>query len=121
MLQLVSHGDWPLAMAESGYDLAATLQQRKAERILLLEFVEMAELLPDAWTDENMVLESGQSHNWACHPPVTDILLWLECFSRLRGNVMHKISEESPPRVLGLPGVNPQSCKKLRGHCMGCI
>ena len=61
-------GERPLAMAESGYDPAATLPQRIVKQILALEFVEKAELLPDAWTDENTVPDSGQSHCRARRP-----------------------------------------------------
>ena len=80
-------------MAESGYDPAATLPQRVVKWILVLEFVETAELLEDAWTDENTVPDSGQSHRWARRPPVTDILIWLECFSRLAAVLCTKFSE----------------------------
>ena len=89
-------GERSLVMAESGYDPAATLPQRVVKRILALEFVEMAELLPDAWTDENTVPDSGQLHRRARHPPVTDILIWLECFSRLAAMLCTKFPSKAP-------------------------
>ena len=43
----------------------------------------MAELLPDAWQDENSVPEPGQPCRRTHRPPVMEIMLWLECFGRL--------------------------------------
>ena len=39
----------------------------------------MAELLPESWPEENA--EVGHQHRRTRHPPVTDILTWLECFA----------------------------------------
>ena len=43
----------------------------------------MAELLPEAWPNKNLSADPGHPHHRARHTPVTDILLWLECFRRL--------------------------------------
>ena len=65
----------------SGYDPKAALPPKLVKRILALEYVEMAELLPDAWPEENT--ETGPQHRRTRHPPVTDILTWLECFASM--------------------------------------
>ena len=61
----------------------ATLPPKLVKRIQNLEFIEMAELLPEAWPDENLSSNLDQPHRCPRRSPVTDILLWLECFGRL--------------------------------------
>ena len=65
---------------------ASTFQDlplKLAKRILSLEFVDMAELIPESWKfiDEDV---GCCHHNRASRKgPVTDILLWVECYSTL--------------------------------------
>ena len=53
----------------------APLPAKLWKRILSLEFVEMADLLPEAWLLEETVMEAQLRR------PVTDILLWVQCFA----------------------------------------
>ena len=52
------------------------LPLKMVKQILNIEFVKMAELLLDT-------SEQGHPHCRTCHPPVTNILQWLECLGRL--------------------------------------
>ena len=67
----------------SGYDPVAALPPKLVRRILNLEFVEMAELLPDAWPEKSAAADGGHQHHRTQHLPVTDILTWLECFASM--------------------------------------
>ena len=63
---------------------AAPLPPKLARQILELEYVNMAELVPDTWRYE----EEGskcchQSRRTSRRAPVTDILLWLECYASM--------------------------------------
>lgn len=65
--------------------LSLAIPQKLCRRILELDYVEMSELLPETWG-----LESDTTLP-CCHEgrrqsrrgPVTDILLWVECYSSL--------------------------------------
>ena len=55
---------------------------RLSKKILDLEFIEMSELLPDTWNIQEE--ERGCcSRRTTRRGPVTDILVWLECFAAL--------------------------------------
>ena len=51
--QVSSKGQAPPLCTPSGYDPIAALPPKLVKRILSLEYVEMAELLPEAWPEEN--------------------------------------------------------------------
>ena len=85
----------PGLMPGSGYDPAAALPPKLVKRILNLEFVEMVELLPDSWPDDNALTEQGQPPRRARRPPVTDILVWLECFGRLASVLCTKFPDKA--------------------------
>ena len=57
------------------------LPQKIVKRILNLEFVEMHELLPDAWRAEEASKESCCRVSRPRRGPITDITLWAECFT----------------------------------------
>ena len=65
------------------YDPIAVLPPKLVKRIIALKLVEMAELLPDAWPDENLLPGEDPTQCRTHRPPVTDIQMWLECFARL--------------------------------------
>ena len=60
------------------------LPQKLIKKILDLEYIEMSELIPDAWHYNE---EDNQCCHSICHSarrsPVTNILLWLDCFLTL--------------------------------------
>ena len=77
---------------------STSLPSKLVKKTLDLEFVDMAELMPDAWQppeDENPK---------CCHQPcrvpkrgpVTDILLWVEYFSIMAGILTTKYPERAP-------------------------
>ena len=78
-----------------GYDLTAALPPKLVRRILDLEFVEMAELLPDTWQEESAASEPGHPHRQTRRPLVTEILPWLECFGRLAAVLCTKYPEKA--------------------------
>ena len=61
------------------------LPSKLVRKILELEFVEMAELVPDSWRTEEADYQCCSSHNPRIprRGPVTNILLWVECYSSL--------------------------------------
>ena len=61
------------------------LPTKLVKKILDLEFVEMAELVPDSWRSEEVDYQCCSSHNSRIpkRGPVTNILLWVECYSSL--------------------------------------
>lgn len=63
---------------------ALPLPPKLVKRILDLEFIDMAELVPDSWRYQE------EESNKCCHQskrqqrgPVSDILLWVECYASL--------------------------------------
>ena len=73
------------------------LTTQASEEILDLEYVDMAELLPDGW----LTREEDQR---CCHSlrrpqrrgPVTDILLWVECYSTMVAILASKFPDKMP-------------------------
>ena len=61
------------------------LPSKLVKKILDLEFVEMAELVPDSWRTDEADYQCCSSHNprISRRGPVTNILLWVECYSSL--------------------------------------
>ena len=82
----------------SRYDPTAALPPKLVTRILNLEFIEMAELATDAWQDDpNLSPDaSGSQRRRARHPPVTDIMTWLECFARMAAVLSTRYPDKAP-------------------------
>ena len=59
-------------------DGLAPLPPKLIKRIQQLEFVEMADLLPEAWLLEESTMEAQLRRQKG---PVTDILVWVQCFA----------------------------------------
>lgn len=78
------------------YDPTAAVPPKLVKKILDLEFVEMRELLPEAWQDDPQTApdSSGQRRH-AHRPPISDILTWLECFGRMAAILCTKYPEKS--------------------------
>ncbi len=79
------------------------LPMRLVQRILALEFVEMADLLPEAWLSEVTEPEgaSGKCCGASILPkrrraPVTDILTWAQCFASLVGVLSTRYPQHVP-------------------------
>ena len=71
----------PLPTAPSTYP--QKIPARLVKKILDLEFVEMLELVPDSWRSEEADCCSTHSSHSPRRGPVTNILLWLECYPSL--------------------------------------
>ncbi len=65
-------------------DAQCPLPDALRKRILKLEFIDMAELCPEAWLFEDSATESSVASffKWR-KEPVTDILLWVQCYCSL--------------------------------------
>ena len=59
------------------------LPPRLVKRILNLEFVDISELVPGSWKLTEETLSCCQQTRAPRRSPVTDILLWIECYSTL--------------------------------------
>ena len=56
----------------------AHLPAKFVKKIIALEFVEMADLLPEAWLVDETAMEAQLRSQ---RGPVTDILQWIQCFA----------------------------------------
>ena len=70
------------------------LPPKLVKHILNLKFLEMLELLPDAWPDEAASANLGHPHRHTRRPPVIDILTWLEAFRKLVAVLCSKYPEK---------------------------
>ena len=66
------------------------------KRILDLEFIEMNELLPEAWAVEALQPCCQGSRRPSRQAPVADIMLWVECFSTLVAVLASKYPQHVP-------------------------
>ena len=66
---------------------AISLPPKLTKKILDLEFIDMLELIPDAWryADEEASKCCHQARRVPERGPITDITLWIECYSVLVG------------------------------------
>ena len=79
------------------YNPAAKLPRKLVSRIEKLEFIEMAELLPETWaSDQQGTRDIGPQQKQIRRGPVTDILVWVECFSLLASVLAAKHPEKTP-------------------------
>ena len=71
--------------APASFDPIAGLPARLVKQILEFEFVEMADMLPDAWQEESQTGTDNHplTRRLVRRTPITDITLWLEGFARL--------------------------------------
>ena len=86
-----------LLPTEGPYNPAAALPPKIAKKILNLEFVEMAELQTDIWVEEPPAAKQNHPSRWApAKPPVADIKLWLECYTRMAALLVTRFPEKGP-------------------------
>ena len=73
----------PRAATSSATPLTLSVPTKIVRNILDLDFVEMAELLPDTW--KLMEEEPGSCHQRRSQHrgPITDILVWIECYASM--------------------------------------
>ena len=70
---------------EAANTLSLAIPPKLSQRILQLEYIEMAELMPETWglEPDGIVPCCQQGRRQSRRGPVVDILLWLECYSSL--------------------------------------
>ena len=87
---LVQH--LPPTSSQPSLDPLTTLPARLVKRILDFEFVEMSDLLPDAWLEEPSTGNDGLSatRRFVRRAPISDITIWLEGFARLASVITSK-------------------------------
>ena len=79
------------------------LPEKLVQRIINLEFVEMSELMPESWlaAEGGDVDVSGQTKVVSLFPrrrraPVTDIMVWVQCFAAMVGVLSTKHPDKVP-------------------------
>ena len=91
---------WPIAApltSPGPYNPAASLSPKVVKKILDLEFIEMSELRGDIWVDDTTLLDQTHAgRRAAAKPPVTDIRVWLECFSRMAALLVTRFPQKGP-------------------------
>ena len=81
----------------------------------------MAELKADIWVDDTPAPDGGQAARRGYgKPPVTDIKLWLECFSEDSRHPRYVVPGEGAGAV-GVPDDHPEGGPQLRGSQLGAI
>ena len=74
------------------------LPPRVVQKILSLEFVEMAELRADIWPEDPPPAETANPQRRPGKPPVTNIRTWLDCYARMAA-VMDTCFPEKAPEL----------------------
>ena len=64
-------------------DALCPLPEPLQNRILNLEFMDMADLQPEAWLFEDATDKSIASIFKKRKEPITDILVWVQCFNAM--------------------------------------
>ena len=93
----VAHSHFPTLPPTSKFDPATALPSKLVRRILDLEFIEMAELLPDAWIEDPREFQDtvGRRHR-SRRPQVTEVTVWLEFFARMAAVLSSKYPDKAP-------------------------
>ena len=82
----------PTQLVSGAFDPASRFPAKVVARIEGLEFVEMSELLQESWATD--CSESKLNHGR--RDPVTDILVWAECFTGMAAILSPKFSQKAP-------------------------
>ena len=105
-------------MGPSSTSQTYSLPQKLIKRIQSLEFVDMAELIPDAWVYQDE--ETSKCCHHARHPQkkgkVKDIVLWVECFSIYAGVLTTKYPH-SAPNLMAYQRTIVHASRTYKGDC----
>ena len=82
----------PTQLVSGAFDPASRFPAKVVARIEGLEFVEMSELLQESWATDG----SESKLNHGRRDPVTDILVWAECFTGMAAILSPKFSQKAP-------------------------
>ena len=85
----------PQVPQPSTYSPTSRLPRKLVERIVKLEFVEMSEMLPETWVPESQDTLGGP-RRISRRGPITDILVWVECFSLMAAVLAEKFPAKAP-------------------------
>ena len=86
------------------------------EKIQNLDFIEMYELLPEVWVSDTQDV-APSCRKVARKAPVTDILVWTECFALMAAVVAEKFPSKAPN--CGPTAANHACCPELPRFSMG--
>ena len=84
--------------APQAFTHSDALPQKLKSKILNLEFVDMSELVPDTWRwqEEDETKCCHKPHRTPRRGPVTDILLWVECYATLVSVLTTRFPDKAP-------------------------
>lgn len=85
----------PQALQSGEYSPTARLPRKLVTKIQSLEFVEMSEMLPETWWPDTHEGESS-SRRPSRRSPITDVLVWTECFALMAAVLAEKYPAKSP-------------------------
>ena len=108
----------PVLPTSQTNSLATSLPQKLIKKIQNLEFVDMAELIPDAWVYQDE--EPSKCCHHSRHPhkkgKVTDIVLWVECFAIFTGVLTSKYPQ-SAPDLMAYQRTIVHASRTYKGDC----
>ena len=81
----------PLPVATSVLSPTARLPRKLVEKIQNLDFIEISELLPEAW-----IPDIDESQKPRRRSPISDILVWVECFILMAADLAEKFPTKAP-------------------------
>eukprot|EP00731_Ephydatia_muelleri_P013873 Em0007g1183a len=88
---------YPGGSGQLGAGLAARFPPKVVAKIENLEFVEMSDLLQEAWTsDTTDPANLSILKHFGRRPPVSDILVWAECFTAMASVLSRKYPLKAP-------------------------
>lgn len=73
-----------------------SLPQKLVKKILDLEYVDMNELLPDTWRFQDDEQKCCHQRRGQRRGPITDILLWVECYSTMVSILSTRFADKTP-------------------------
>lgn len=85
-------GQHTLPLANS-YSPTAHLPHVLVARLHGLKFIEMCEMLPEAWMPE--VQETPSSRIPSCRAPISDIMVWTECYTLMAAVLAEKFPNKA--------------------------
>ena len=78
------------------YSPTARLPRKLVSKIQNLEFIEMSELLPEAWISDAADDSVGQKSQSRRRSPISEISVWVECFAMMAAVLAEKFPSKAP-------------------------
>ncbi len=86
----------PMATLTTHAPEALSLPAKLVKKIQDLEFVEMSELLTDSWRFQEDEAKCCHQRKGQRRGPITDILIWVECYSSLVATLSQRYPDKTP-------------------------